>query len=151
VASPDPGGVKRSQRWQEALAQRLARPIGFAMVDKRRSDDRVSGRFVAGEVEGATVLLLDDLIASGETMKRAAHALRHAGAREVIACAAHGLFVGAAAELLADPTLAQVLVSDSVPRFRLPAVGVVSRKLRIVSAVPLLAQAIRECRDSWSR
>jgi len=38
-----------------------------------------------------------------------------------------------------------------VPPFRLPTAGPVSRKLRIVSAVPLFAQAIRDCRDSWLR
>ena len=82
VASPDPGGVKRAQLWRESLETRLGRPVGFAMVDKRRSGGVVSSlRLVAGEVAGATVLLLDDLIASGETMQRAAAALREAGAR----------------------------------------------------------------------
>jgi ribose-phosphate pyrophosphokinase len=152
VASPDPGGVKRSQLWRESLEEQLARPVGFALVDKRRSAGRVSSaNLVAGEVGGATVLLLDDLIASGETMRRAALALRHAGAREVIACAAHGLFTGAAADVLADASVARVLVSDSVPPFRLPAAGPVARKLQVVSAVPLFAEAVRACRDSWPR
>jgi ribose-phosphate pyrophosphokinase len=152
VASPDPGGVKRAQLWRESLAERLARPVGFAMVDKRRSGGLVSSaNLVAGDIGGMTVLLLDDLIASGDTMKRAAQALRHAGAREVIACAAHGLFIEPAADVLADAAISQVLVTDSVPPFRLPATGAVSRKLRIVAAAPLFAQAIRECRDSWPR
>ncbi len=152
VASPDPGGVKRAQLWRESLIERLARPVGFAMVDKRRSAGLVSSsNLVAGDVRDMTVLLLDDLIASGDTMKRAAHALRHGGARQVIACAAHGLFTGPAPDLLADTALQQVLVTDSVPPFRLPATGPVSHKLRVVSCVPLLAQAIRDCRDSWER
>jgi ribose-phosphate pyrophosphokinase len=152
VASPDPGGVKRAQLWRESLAERLARPVGFAMVDKRRTGGLVSSaNLVAGDIGGMTVLLLDDLIASGDTMKRAAQALRHAGAREVIACAAHGLFIEPAADVLADAAISQVLVTDSVPPFRLPATGAVSRKLRIVAAAPLFAQAIRECRDSWPR
>jgi ribose-phosphate pyrophosphokinase len=152
VASPDPGGVKRAQLWRESLAERLARPVGFAMVDKRRSAGLISSaNLVAGDVGGSTVLLLDDLIASGDTMKRAALALRHAGAREVVACAAHGLFIEPAADVLADAAITQVLVTDSVPPFRLLPTGPVSRKLRIASAVPLFAQAIRECRDSWSR
>ena len=152
VASPDPGGVKRAQLWRESLVQRLARPVRFAFVDKRRSAGVVSSdNLVAGEVEGSTVLLLDDLIASGQTIKRAALALRQAGAREVIACAAHGLFIDPAAQALADAAIAQVLVTDSVPPFRLPADGPVRGKLRIASAVPLFAQAIRECRDSWTR
>jgi ribose-phosphate pyrophosphokinase len=147
VASPDPGGVKRAQLWRESLEHRLLRPIGFAMVDKRRSAGLVSSsHLVAGDVDGMTVLLLDDLIASGETMKRAADALRHHGAQRVIACAAHGLFTGSAPELLAATSVDQLLVTDSVPPFRLPPDGPVSRKLRIVSAVPLFARAIRDCR-----
>lgn len=152
VASPDPGGVKRAQLWRESLAERLERPVGFAMVDKRRSAGLVSSdNLVAGEVRGMTVLLLDDLIASGDTMTRAARALRRAGAREVIACAAHGLFTGAAPELLDDAAVQQLLVTDSVPPLRLPAAGPVRRRLRIVSCVPLLAQAIRDCHAAWGR
>lgn len=146
VASPDPGGVKRAQLWREALEARLARPVGFAMVDKRRSAGVVSSfSLVAGEVQGAVVLLLDDLVASGETMRRAALALREAGAIKVIACAAHGLFTGAAAQVLADASIDEVVVTDSVPSFRLPSAAVLRGKLRVASAAPLFAQAIRAC------
>lgn len=152
VASPDPGGVKRALLWRESLEARLTRPVHFAMVDKRRSLGLVtSSKLVAGDVDGATVLLLDDLIASGETMQGAAAALRHAGAREVVALAAHGLFVGAAATALADPHIGTVVVTDSVPAFRLPAGGAVARKLRVVSAAPLFAQAIRDSHTAWLR
>ncbi|WP_298830119.1 ribose-phosphate diphosphokinase [uncultured Piscinibacter sp.] len=152
VASPDPGGVKRAQLWRESLEARLRRPVGFAMVDKRRSAGVVSSlRLVAGEVEGATVLLLDDLIASGETMQRAAAALREAGALEVHAFAAHGLFVGGAAQALADPAIARVVVCDSVPPFRLPADAAVRGRLQVVPAVPLLAAAIRDSHLAWRR
>lgn len=147
VASPDPGGVKRAQLWRDSLEHHLLRPVGFAMVDKRRSAGLISSsNLVAGDVDGMTVLLLDDLIASGDTMKRAADALRHAGARRIVACAAHGLFTGAAAEVLSSTSVDQVVVTDSVPPFRLPAIGAVRRKLRVVSAVSLFARAIRECR-----
>lgn len=149
VASPDPGGVKRAQLWRESLEQLLARPVGFAMVDKRRSAGVVSSeRLVAGDVAGARVLLLDDLIASGDTMVRAARELLRSGAREVWACAAHGLFVGPAAQLLCDPSLARVLVTDSVPPFRLGPTPALGERLRVVSAAALFVQAIRMCHDA---
>ncbi|MCW5657255.1 MAG: ribose-phosphate pyrophosphokinase [Burkholderiaceae bacterium] len=149
VASPDAGGVKRAQLWRESLLERLQRPVGFAMVDKRRSAGVVSSdRLVAGDVVGAHVLLLDDLIASGETMQRAAQALRAAGAHEVSVFAAHGLFVGAAAQALADPAIARVVVSDSVPPFRWPVQAASRAKLQVVSAAPLLAHAISECLET---
>lgn len=152
VASPDPGGVKRAQLWRESLEQSLQRPVGFAMIDKRRSAGVVSSdNLVAGVVDGMTVLLLDDLIASGDTMKRAALALKQAGARTVVACAAHGLFVGPAADALACDSIAEIVVTDSVPPFRLPLSAPVRNKLRAVSAAPLFAQAIQASHAAWSR
>ena len=150
VASPDPGGVKRALLWREALEKRLGRTVNFAMIDKRRSAGVLSGgQLVAGEVKGATVLLLDDLIASGETLQRSAAALRRAGAKDVIGCAAHGLFVDKAPELLADDGLSRLVVTDSVPPFRLPDDGAVRGKLHVVSAVTLFAEAVRASHGSW--
>jgi ribose-phosphate pyrophosphokinase len=152
VASPDPGGVKRALLWRESLEARLGRPVQFAMVDKRRSLGIVtSSSLVAGDVAEATVLLLDDLIASGETMGRAAAALRHAGARRVLACAAHGLFTGHAAAMFADTNLDGVVVTDSVPPFRLPAGTPGLARLHVASLVPMFASAIRDSHVAWER
>jgi len=156
VASPDPGGVKRALVWRDALAQQLGRPVGFAMIDKRRAGGVLSGgQLVAGDVAGATVLLLDDLIATGHTVVRAATALRAAGARGVIALAAHGLFVAPADALLgaalADGTLDRLVVTDSVPPFRLAPGGPAARRLAVASAVPLFATAIRASHGAWLR
>jgi ribose-phosphate pyrophosphokinase len=84
-------------------------------------------------------------------MQRAAQALLGAGAREVQAFAAHGLFVGRAAQALDDPAIARVVVTDSVPAFRLATDAPVRRKLIVVSSVTLLADAIRESHLAWRR
>jgi len=148
VVFPDPGGVKRVQLWREHLEARLARPVGFAMIDKRRSGGRVSDfDLVAGDVAGMHALVLDDLIASGGTIRRAAQALRAAGALEVAAFAAHGLFLPPAAQALGDPALlAMVAVCDGVPAFRVPPDGALAARLRIVTVAPLIARAIERCR-----
>jgi len=144
VASPDPGGVKRAQLWREALEEQLAVPVGFAMIDKRRSAGVMStSGLVAGDVGGATVLLLDDLIGSGETMRQAAVALRAVGAASVVACAGHGLFIEPAVEALGSDAIAQLVVTDSVPPFRLPPDAAVRAKLRVVTCAPQFADAIR--------
>lgn len=152
VASPDPGGVKRAQLWRESLEHALQRHVGFAMVDKRRSAGVVSSdNLVAGDVRDNTVLLLDDLVASGETMRRAAAALRLAGAREVLAFAAHGLFTGQAGEVLGDDSIASIVVTDSVPAFRLPPAAAVRSKLVMASAAPLFARAVSASHAAWQR
>jgi ribose-phosphate pyrophosphokinase len=150
VASPDPGGVKRAQLWREALEVSLAQPIGFAMVDKRRSGGVLSSdNLVAGDVSGKAVLVLDDLISSGDTMLRAAHALRREGACKVVAFAAHGLFAGTAADTLAEKLFEKVVVSDSVTSFRLAPLAAVRAKLVVVGIAPMLAQAIANSNRTW--
>ncbi len=152
VASPDPGGVKRVLRWREHLEDLLSRPVGFAMVDKRRGLGLVhSGHLVAGDVAGAMVLLRDDLIASGQTLAHAAVALRHAGASQVHALAAHGLFVGHADRVLADAPLDSITITDSVPALRMPASCAASARLRTVGAAGPLLQALRDSRDAFAR
>jgi hypothetical protein len=133
VAAPDPGGVKRALRWREHLQARWQHAVGFAMVDKRRVGGLVtSGQLVAGNVDGATVLLLDDIVASGGTLVHAAAALHHAGAATVQGSAAHGLFIDDADRALTASHLARLVVSDSVPlaqlgRLRLTAGGGLGR------------------------
>jgi ribose-phosphate pyrophosphokinase len=151
VASPDPGGVKRAQLWRESLEQSLSQTVGFAMVDKRRSGNVVSSeRLVAGDVKNTTVLLMDDLIAGGETVRRAATALKTAGAHKVVAFAAHGLFTNGAADVLADDCISEVVVGDSVPSFRLSNDAPVRSKLTVVSTAPLFAYAITASRSNGS-
>lgn len=140
VASPDPGGVKRAQLFREALETRLQRPVGFALMEKRRSAGVVTGNLLAGDVDGARVLIIDDLIASGGTMTRAAKAMLGLGARDVWALAAHGVFTGGADTALADPAIAGWITTDTVPPFRLPAT--MSDLVERVSAAPLFARAI---------
>ena len=152
VVSPDPGGVKRAQLWREHLEALLGRPVGFAMIDKRRSGGEVSGfDLVAGDVQGATALVLDDLIASGGTIRRAALALRAAGARQVVAFAAHGLFVPPADQVLADPAIDAVVVGDGVPAFRVAPGSALASRLRVVPVAPLFARAISQSRAAPRR
>ena len=152
VASPDPGGVKRALLWRESLQARLAGPVGFAMIDKRRSAGVVtSANLLAGDVTGATVLLIDDLVASGETMHRAAAALRDGGARRVVAFAAHGLFTGRADERFGSPLFDGVVVTDSVPPWRLHADSGARARLHVASAAPLFANAVRDASLAWQR
>jgi ribose-phosphate pyrophosphokinase len=142
VVSPDPGGAKRADLFHEALEAALGRPVGKGFVDKRRSAGVVSGELFVGEAEGATVLLIDDLISTGGTLVRAARAVRQAGAQRVLALVTHGLFMPGAEAALMDTAIDRLVVADSVPAFRL---GAKARraKVDIVSVAPLFAECIR--------
>ncbi len=146
VVSPDPGGVKRAELFREALESALGHPVGKGFADKRRSAGVVSGDLFIGDVEGSTVLVIDDLISTGGTLLRAARVARRAGGRRVIALVTHGLFMSGAADVIADPAIDRLVVSDAVPAFRLPD-GPARRKVDILPAAPLLADAIRRLEE----
>lgn len=149
VASPDPGGVKRAQLFREMFEKCLNRPLGAAFMEKRRSGGVVTGSLLVGDVEGATVLVIDDLISTGGTMTRAAKACLEHGARRVFAFATHGLFVGDSSHVLTDPNLEKTFVTDTVSPFRLNP-DVRKRHLGEISAAPLFAEAIRRCHEGKS-
>jgi ribose-phosphate pyrophosphokinase len=145
VVSPDTGGAKRAELFREVLEAKLGKPVGKAFVDKHRSAGVVSGDLFVGDVAGATALVIDDLISTGGTLLRAARAARKAGARQVVAVVTHGLFISGAADVLADPAIDRLVVTDAVPAFRLPA-GLARDKVDVLPAAPLLAEAIRRVR-----
>jgi ribose-phosphate pyrophosphokinase len=147
VVSPDLGGGKRADLLREALERSTGRPVGKAFAEKRRSAGVVSGDLFVGDVADATCIIVDDLISTGGTLVRAARAARGRGARRVLACVAHGLFMPGAETALADPAIDRIVVTDTVPPFRLPA-GPVRDKLKIVAAAPLLAEAIRRLHEN---
>jgi ribose-phosphate pyrophosphokinase len=144
-----PGGVKRAQLFRETLELTLKRPVGGAFLENRRSAGIVTGELLAGEVEGATVLVIDDLISTGGTLARAAKAFRASGATKVIAFAAHGLFVGNASDVIRQSDLTMTFVTDTVPPFRL-APDLVDQDVRILAAANLFASAIRCCQGEGS-
>ena len=149
VVSPDAGGVKRANRFREALMRALECDVAAAFVEKYRSSGVVSGGTVVGDVEGRTAIIIDDLISSGTTMVRAAAACRERGATGVLAAAAHGLFVGDASRALMDPALDRIVTTDSVPPFRLDS-SVVAQRLTVLPSAPLFAAAIRRIHEGGS-
>jgi ribose-phosphate pyrophosphokinase len=142
VISPDPGGVKRAELFREALESAIGRPVGKAFADKHRSAGVVTGDLFVGDVAGATALVIDDLISTGGTLQRAARAARKAGARRVVAFVTHGLFMPGAAATIADPAIDHLVLTDTVPPFRLDTDGP-RHKIDVLRAAPLLAEAVR--------
>ncbi len=141
VLSPDAGGMKRAEIFRQHLERVLGRGVRSGLMEKQRSGGVVSGEALVGEVSGSTVIVIDDLISTGTTLLRAARACRRLGARRVVAAATHGLFVGDANRLLAEPELDQILVTDTIPPFRLDP-ELARRKVRVLDTAELFSEAI---------
>jgi ribose-phosphate pyrophosphokinase len=142
VVSPDAGGVKRAQLLREAAMAITGREVGFGLMEKRRTSGEVSGSLFAGEVDGRDVWIVDDIIAGGDTMLRAARACSAHGARRVHLLAAHALFGDQTAVRLDDPAIDSITVTDAAG----PVAAAKDRlgdRLRCLSVATEIAAAIR--------
>jgi ribose-phosphate pyrophosphokinase len=149
VVSPDVGGIKRAERFRQVLARAMGREPAMGFFDKARAKGVLTLGQLTGDVGGSTVIIIDDLISTGSTVAHAATVCREQGARRVIAVATHGLFVGKAGELLASPLLDQVIVTDSVPAFRLEGTPAAAN-LTVLSVAGLFAEAIQRLHGGGS-
>ena len=140
ILSPDGGGVKRAELLRERYEAVTGEAAGFGFMEKRRSRGVVSGELFAGDVAGTAVFIVDDMISTGGTMRRAAAACRARGAQAVFAVATHGLFGPGSDALLADPAIDRILVTDSIPTAAAAAGH--SERIEIISVAPLIAEAI---------
>ena len=149
VVSPDIGGVKRADKLRIALGGALGRDVPLAIMEKERSAGVVTGRALVGDVAGRVAVVIDDLISTGATLARAATACRERGAVRVVAVASHGVFTGDANKNLGDSAIAELIVTDSIPPFRLtePAVR---QKLVVLETAPLFAAAARRIHEGGS-
>jgi len=148
VVSPDIGGIKRAERFRQALARAMGREMNLAFMEKARAKGIMRMGKLAGDVGGATIII-DDLIGTGGTLLQAAIACRECGATKVYAAATHGLFLGDPASLFAGAELNKIIVTDSVPPFRLSH-EINAKKLTVVSAAPLFAEAIQRIHSGGS-
>jgi ribose-phosphate pyrophosphokinase len=135
VVSPDLGNAKEASHFSRSLG------LPMAAASKRRlSDDRVVIDTVVGDVDGKNVIILDDEIANGGTVVEVLNKLRERRVKRIMVACTHGLFTGKAiARLAAQPDIAEIVATDTVPvplEKRLP-------NMTILSIAPLLAEAIR--------
>ena len=149
VLSPDEGGMKRVNRFAEGLRTALGRDVPTAFVEKLRAGDRVTGGTLVGDVDDRVVIIIDDLISTGTTIQQAVRACDANGARAVYAAATHGVFVGDAPEKIVHPALTGMLVTNTIPPFRLDGTAA-SHTVTVCDAAPYFAAAIQAIHDGGS-
>ncbi|SFR50439.1 ribose-phosphate pyrophosphokinase [Marinobacter daqiaonensis] len=140
IVSPDSGGAKRADRfrdvWEDATGNRPAN----AFMEKRRSEGVVSGEAVVGDVSGKAAIIVDDLVAGGTTLLRAAKACKEGGATRVYGVITHALFGPGSEKLYDAEELDELLITDSVKaQQKAPS----DSNVTVVSAADLFARAIR--------
>lgn len=134
VVSPDLGSVTRARN----LAEKLDVPL--AIVDKRRQQaNECEVMNIIGSVENKRVLIVDDMIDTAGTLCNAAKAIIEIGkAKEVYACATHGVLSGPAIERIENSVIKELVILDTVPLSEDKKID----KIKVLSIGPVFAEAI---------
>ena len=111
VISPDFGGSKRT----EAFAQLYGAKCLQLSKTRDRTTGDVSVKESRLEVVGKEVIIVDDIISTGGTVRAAAEAVLKQGARKALAICVHGLFVGDAIQKLEDARVGPIVCTNTVP------------------------------------
>jgi ribose-phosphate pyrophosphokinase len=110
VVSPDVGGLKMANAYAQALDTSLA-----IVAKRRKSPTEVSATSLIGEVEGRSVILVDDLTETAGTLTAAAKLLKDHGAKEIMACVSHAVLSDLGVQRLKDSVITELVCTNSVP------------------------------------
>lgn len=87
VVAPDTGAVSRNKLYAQALNRPLAmlyKTRDYSQVSTNASHTNIKSINLLGDVKGKTVLMADDMIATGGTMLIAMRELKRLGAKQII-------------------------------------------------------------------
>ncbi len=143
VVSPDVGSVARVRTFAHKLE------MNMAIVDKRREKANQSEVMnIIGNVEGKTIILLDDMVDTAGSLCGAAKALVEiGGAKEIYACASHGVLSGPAIDRINDSYIKELTLLDTIPY---PEDKPACDKIRYLSVAPVFAEAIERIYEEVS-
>ena len=133
MASPDVGGATRARVYAKHLDGELM------LVNKHRPRPNEVGEMqLIGSVEGRNVVIVDDIVDTAGTLCTAADYIIQNGATSVRAVISHALLSGNAVERIAQSSLTELIVTDTIPREKS------SEKIKVLSIAPIFAKALRK-------
>jgi ribose-phosphate pyrophosphokinase len=129
IMSPDAGGAKRATSFAKTLGKN---EVAFG-YKSRPVEGEVDELKILGNVKDKNVLIVDDIVDSGNTLVKASQAAREQGAKKVYAFCTHGLFTQGVEKLTSN--FDKFFVGDTIKQDP-------HSNLEIISFAPLLAEAI---------
>lgn len=139
IAAPDVGASNRIREVAKAMN------VPMVICDKeRRKANEIANMTVIGDVTGADVVLVDDIIDTGGTLCKSSQMLMEKGARSVRAMCAHPVLSGNAYENIENSVLSELVVTDTIPLRQH------SPKIKVISVSALFARAIRNVHEQGS-
>ena len=135
IASVDVGFAKSAFQYSEILQK----PV--VVGNKMRSDHSEKSKIwsVVGEVEGKNVLIVDDIIFTGNSLIAMAEALKAAGAKDIYAAVSHGVLTKGSRSTLDSDMFREIVITDTIENHIDPPCALIKK----VSVAELFASAIR--------
>ena len=110
IATPDTGGTKRANSYAKHLGVDMA-----ICYKQRKVANQVENMTVIGDVKGKNVVIVDDMCDTAGTLTKAADLMMEHGALSVRAICTHPVLSGPAYERIANSSLQELIVTDSIP------------------------------------
>ncbi len=131
MASPDMGSSNRTRTFARALN------LDMVICDKeRKRANEIASMTLIGDVAGKDVILIDDIIDTGNTLAKSAQMLKDKGALSVRAMCTHPVLSGKAYETIENSVIDELVVCDTIP-LKHP-----GKKIKVLSVADLFASAI---------
>lgn len=131
MAAPDVGSTKRTRFYAQQFN------CDMVICDKyRKRANEVAEMTLIGDVKDKNVILVDDIIDTGNTLCKAADLIMSKGAKSVRAMCTHPVLSGKAYDNIKNSSLTEIYVTDSIP------LSQNLDKIKIVTIADLFASAI---------
>ncbi len=130
-ATPDVGGTKRVRKYAEYFNAHMVICEKF-----RKKANEVATMTLIGDVKDKNVVIIDDIVDTANTLKRASEVLMKKGARSVRACCTHPVLSGDAYTTIESSELIEMVVTDTIP------VENKSAKITELSVAEIFAEAM---------
>jgi ribose-phosphate pyrophosphokinase len=136
IVAPDNGAIDRCEALKKAAGMSIG---GTPYFEKKRTEKGIIHHGPVGTV-GVKVVIVDDMIDTGETLVSACTKLRVAGAQEIYILVTHGLFTGSSWLQLWSLGVKRIFCTDTVPLRS----GIDTTNITLFPVAPLIAGRLSE-------
>jgi ribose-phosphate pyrophosphokinase len=137
IVTADLGFAKKGRNFAEKLG------CSMAFIEKRRigNKSQATALSIVGDVKGRDVIIVDDEMDTGGTIRQAVDIVKDSGGREIYLSFVHAILSEGAAGRLAALPVKEIVTTNTVP---IPPEkrAVLGKRLRILSVAPLLGEVI---------